>query len=180
MFGGAWCFPGWEPGEDGHGGGVGADGGGVDPGDASLDGEVVEEIAGFEVVGGVEEEVGGAEEGVDVGGDEIGDVSDDGDGGVDGEEFAAGGLGFGKGVGGVLFVEEDLTLEVGGLDEITVDKGDVADAGAGEERGGGSAGGTDADDGDAGVGEGLLAALADAREEDLAGVAVLERGWDRR
>ncbi len=45
-------------GQDVHGGGVGADGGGVDPGFALLDGEVVDEVAGFEVVGGVEDELG--------------------------------------------------------------------------------------------------------------------------
>src|SRR5208283_5823692 len=38
-------------GQDVHGGGVGADGGGVDPGDAALDGEVVDEVTGLEVVG---------------------------------------------------------------------------------------------------------------------------------
>ena len=46
-------------GEDVHGGGVGADGGGVDPGLALLDGEVVDEVAGLEVVGGVEDELNG-------------------------------------------------------------------------------------------------------------------------
>ena len=172
---GRWSAARWpeaRAGEDGHGGGVGGYGGGVDPRDALLDGEVVDEVAGFEVVGGVEDEVGGAEEIVDVGGDEVGDVGGDLDGGVGGEELAAGGFGFGEGVGGVLFVEEDLALEVGGLDEVAVDEGEVADAGAGEERGGGGAGGADADDGDVGAGEGRLAGLADAGEEDLAGVAL--------
>ena len=158
-------------GEDGHGGGVGADGGGVDPGDALPHGEVVDQVAGFEVVGGVEDEVGGGEEVGDVGGDEIGDVGGEGDGGVGGEEFAAGGFGLGQGVAGVLLVEEDLSLEVGGLDEVAVDEGEVADAGAGEQRGGGGTGGANADDGDVGAGEGLLAAVADAGKEDLAGVA---------
>ena len=123
---------GW-PGEDGHGGGVGGDGGGVDPRDALLDGEVIYQIAGFEVVGGVEDEMGGAEEVVDVGGDEIGDVGGEGDGGVGGEEFAASGFGFGDGIAGVLFVEEDLALEVGGFDEVAVDEDEMANAGAGRE-----------------------------------------------
>src|ERR1700679_3841576 len=47
--------PGWWCRENVHGGGVGADGGGVDPGLGLLDGVVVEEVAGFEVVGGVED-----------------------------------------------------------------------------------------------------------------------------
>jgi hypothetical protein len=47
----------------------------------------------------------------------------------------------------------------------------VADAGAGEERGGGSAGGTDPDDGGVCRSETLLAGCADSGEENLAGVA---------
>src|SRR5437879_1478138 len=50
-------------GEDVHGGRVGADGGGVDPGDGLAEGVVVDEIAGLEVVGGVEDELDGAEAG---------------------------------------------------------------------------------------------------------------------
>ena len=72
-----------ELGEDVHGGGVGADSGGVDPGDGLLDGEVVEEVAGLEVVGGVQNDVSGGEEFGDVGGDEVGDAGVDGDGGVE-------------------------------------------------------------------------------------------------
>ena len=165
----------WRLGENGHGGGVGADGGGVDPGPGLLHGVVVEEITGFEVVGAVEDEVSFAEEGVDVGGDEVGDVGLDGDGGVEEGDLGAGGFGFGGGVGGVLLVEKDLALEVGGLHNVAVDEGEVADAGAGEQRGGRGAGGSDADDGDAGVGEKLLAGEADAGEQNLPGIAGIER-----
>ena len=42
-------------GQDVHGGGVGAYGGGVDPGVGLLDGVVVDEVAGFEVVGSIED-----------------------------------------------------------------------------------------------------------------------------
>ena len=158
-------------GEDGHGGGVGADGGGVDPGLPLLDGVVVEEVAGFEVVGAVEDEMGRGEEVVDVGGDEVGDDGFDLDGGVEGGDLAAGGFGLGQGGARVGLVEEDLALEVGGLDEVAVDECEVADAGAGEQRGGGGARGSDADDGDVGLSEELLATGADAGEENLAGVA---------
>lgn len=166
--------------EDVHGGGVGSYGGGVDPGAVVADAEVVDEVAGFEVVGAVEDEVGGEE----VGGvvrDEVGDVGVDVDGGVDAGEVEAGGFGFGEGGAGVGFVEEHLALEVGGLDEVAVDEGEAADAGAGEEAGGGGPGGSDADDGDVGAGEKLLAGGADGGEEDLAGIAVLigdgRGGW---
>ena len=158
--------------EDVHGGGVGADGGGVDPGLGLLDAVVVEEVAGLEVVGGVEDEMGGGEQLVDVGWDEVRDVSVDGDGGVEEGDLAAGGFGFGEGFAGVGLVEEDLALEVGGFDEVAVDEGEGADAGAGEEGGGGGSGGSDADDGDVGGGEEMLAGGSDAGEENLAGVAV--------
>ena len=117
----------------------------------------------------------GARSSCDVGGDEVGDVGVDGDGGVEEGDLAAGGFGLGEGFEGVGFVEEDLALEVGGLDEVAVDEGEGADAGAGEQRGGGGSGGSDADDGDVGGGEQLLAGGADAGEEDLAGVAVFAR-----
>jgi hypothetical protein len=59
------------------------------------------------------------------------------------------------------------------FDEVAVDKGEGADAGAGEEGGGGGSGGSYADDGDVGGAEQLLAGGTDAGEEDLAGVAVV-------
>jgi len=117
-------------GEDVHGGGVSAYGGGVDPGACVADAEVVDEVAGFEVVGAVEDDVGVEEVG-GVLGDEVGDVRVEVDAGVDAGEVAAGGFGLGKGGACVVFVEEHLALEVGGLDEIAVDEGEVSDAGAG-------------------------------------------------
>lgn len=88
-----------------------------------LDGVVVDEVAGFEVVGGVEDDLGWGEEFVDVGRDKIGDVGVDVDGGVEEGDFAACGLGFWEGLEGVSLVEEYLALEVGGLDEVSVDEG---------------------------------------------------------
>lgn len=117
-----------------------------------LDAVVVEEVAGLEVVGGVEDQVSGGEELVDVGGDQVCDVGVDGDARVEEGDLAAGGFCFGEGVAGVCLVEEDLALEVGGLDEVAVDEGEGADAGAGEKGGGGGSGGSDADDGDVGGG----------------------------
>jgi len=100
-------------------------------------------------------------------------VRGDVDGGVDAGEVAAGGFGFGEGSAGVVFVEEHLALEVGGLDEVAIDEGEVADPGARKEACGGGAGCADAHDSSVGVGEELLAGCADAGEEDLTGVAVL-------
>ena len=97
----------------------------------------------------------------------------DGDGGVEEGDFATGGFGFGARVEGVVFVEEDLALKVGGLDEVAIDEGEGSDACAGEEGSGCGAGGSDADDGDMSRGEELLAGGGDAGEEDLTGIAVV-------
>ena len=142
-----------------------------------LDRVVVEEVAGFEVVGGVEDEVSGGQELVDVGGDEIGYVGVDGDGGVEERDFTAGGFGLGEGFAGIGLIEEDLALEVGGFDEVAIDEGESADAGAGEEGCGGGSGGSDAYDGYMGGGEEGLASGSDAGEEDLSGVAVVICDW---
>ena len=95
--------------------------------------------------------------------------------GVEESDLAARSLGLGEGFERVGFVEEDLALEVGGLDEVAIDEGEGADAGAREQRGGGGPGGSDADDGDVGGGELLLTCGADAGKEDLAGVALFVR-----
>ena len=162
--------------EDVHGGGVGTDGCGVDPGKAALDGEVVDEVAGLEVVGGVEDDVDGCRDEVGyVGWGEVTDACVDGDAGVKEGDVAAGCLSLGEGVAGVGFVEEDLSLEVGWLNEVAVDEGEGTDSGAGEERGRGRSHSPAAYDGDVGGGEALLAEGADAGEENLAGVAVVIR-----
>ena len=159
-------------GQDVHGGGVGADGGGVDPWGAGLDGEIVEQVAGFEVVGGVEDDVCAAEEGGCVGRGQIGDVGCDSGFGVDLGEAAAGSFGLGQGFSGVLFGEEHLTLEVGGLDEVAVDDGEVADAGPREQTGGSGSGGSAADEGNVSGGELLLASDTDGRKKTLPGIAI--------
>ncbi len=118
-----------------------------------------------------------AQELVDVGGDEVGDLRVDGDGGVEEGNFAARGLGFGKAVAGIGFVEENLALEIGGFDEVAVDEGEGADAGTGEERGGGGSGGSDADDGDVRGGEELLAGWRQCRGRGSGGSSGRDRRW---
>jgi len=163
----------WPAREDVHGGGVGADGGGVDPGLPLLDGEVIEKIAGLEVVGGVEDEICRGEEMVDVAGDEVDDVGVNARGGVEELDFTAGGLGLGQGGEGIGLIEEDLPLEIGGFDEVAVDQGQGAHPRASEQSRGCGTGCANADDGDVGLGEQSLSPGADAGEEDLAGVALV-------
>ena len=117
---------------------------------------------------------------MDIGGNEIGDVGMDGNGGVEKGDLAASGLGFRERFAGVGLVEEDLALEVGGLYEVAVDEGEGTDAGAGEEGSRCCSGGSAADDGDVGGGEEALAGGSDAGEEDLAGVTGHHRRRWRR
>ena len=160
--------------EDVHGGGVGADGGGVDPGFALLDGVVVDEVAGLEVVGGVEDECrAGARSSAMLAGTRSAMCAWTVTVELKRAIWRRAASALGRHSQGVGLVEENLALEVGGLDEVAVDEGEGADAGAGEQRGGGSARGSAADDGDVGGGESLLAGGADAGEENLAGVAVV-------
>jgi len=94
------------------------------------------------------------------------------DGGIEEGDFATGGFGFGQGLASVGLVEEDLALEIGGFDEVAVDKSECADASTGEERGGGSSSGSHADDRDMGSGEKFLTWHTNAFKQDLAGVTI--------
>ena len=83
----------------------------------------------------------------DVGGNKVGDLGVDLDAVVEAGDVPPGGLGFGQGGEGVFFVEQHLALQIGGLDEVTIDQGESADASAGEEAGGGGSGCSNSNDG---------------------------------
>ena len=116
----------------------------------------------------VAEQVGG------VVGDEVGGVRLDHDFRVEAADLAGGGDGLGQRLGGVGLVEEHLPLQIAGLDVVAIDDAQVADSGARQQRSEGRAGGSAADDGDAGGGQLLLAFGSDGLEEDLAGVPLGE------
>ena len=134
-----------------------------------LDGEVVDEVAGLEVVGGVQNNIdrgdvdcgrvgaGGCEQLGDIAGDKVGDVRMDGDARVEAGDVAARGFGFGQSFARVGLVEEDLALQVRGLDEVAVDEGECANPRAREQRCRGRTSGAAANDGDMGRGQPLLA-----------------------
>jgi hypothetical protein len=126
-----------------------------------LDGVIVDEVAGLEVVGGVEDEVGRSKQFVDVGGNYVRDVGVDDDGGVEESDLAEGGFGLRERLEGVGLVEENLALQVGGFYEVAVNEGKGADARAGEEGSRGSSSSSDADDGDVGGSELLLTCDSD-------------------
>ena len=64
---------------------------------------------------------------MDVSWNQVSYMGGDGDRGVEEGNFAAGSFGLGNGLEGVGLVEEDLTLEVGGLDEVAVDECESSD-----------------------------------------------------
>lgn len=163
-------------GQNVHGDGVGTDGGGVDPGLVLLDGVVVEQVAGLKIVSRVEDELGVAEQRVDVAGGEVGDMGLDLDLAIEERNFAACGLGFGQGFAGVGLIKENLALEIAFFDEIAVNQGEAADAGAGQQAGGGGSGGSNANERDMGLADALLAVGANTGKKDLTGITLGSRG----
>ena len=163
---------GGEEGGDGSGAGDRAP---VDVGDPEFDGAVVDEVAGLEVVGAVDEDArevpGVLDEVFGVGGGEVGDVGVDGDVGVGGVEPRFGGDRLGDAIDRVLVGEEGLAVEVGAFDEVAVDDGELPDAGTGEEVGADAAERSDADDEGVGRGELGLSFGSDGAGAGLAGVA---------
>ena len=98
--------------DDRHRLSLAADHSAVNPGLAQLDRDVVDQVAGFEIVGAVENQVGVADEIDRVGVIEVRDDGLDLDRAVDQPELPRGGLGLGEIVPDVLLVEEDLPLQI--------------------------------------------------------------------
>ncbi len=132
---------------------------------------VVDEVAGGEIVGAVDDDVVGGDPLHGVFGGDAALVFDDFGVGVEGNELLLGGVEFGLSdvVGGV----EDLALEVGVVDGVELDEAEGSDAGGGEVEGDGAAEAAGADDEDFGVEEFELPFEADFRVGEVAGVAIL-------
>lgn len=150
-----------------------ADGGGVDERCVVLDGGVVEDEPGVEVVRAVEDDPRGVgcgepQEVFGVMRVEVRGVGVDRDGAVDGGECALGGDGLWCAGLCVAFCVEGLALEVCCLDEVAVDDGECADAGACEEFRADCAEGAEADDDGVRVSECADGVFAEVREEGLA------------
>lgn len=159
-----------------HGDGVGTDGGCVDPGLVLLNGVVVEQVAGLKVVSGVEDELGIAEQRVDIAWGEVGDMGFHLNLAIEERNFAASGLGLGQGFAGVSLIKENLALEIAFFDKIAINQGEAADAGAGQQAGGGGSGSSDPDEGDMRLSNALLAVGANAGKKDLSGITLGRRG----
>lgn len=101
--------------------------------------------------------------------------------GVDALEMASRGFGFRESIACIVLIEEDLSLQVAGFYEVTVDEGEVPDAGTGEQTGGCGSGGPDADDSGVGGAEFGLPCVADAWKEDLTRIPFCGiDGWSGR
>src|SRR5262249_48546836 len=101
-----------------HGYGVSGNGSSVNPRLAVLHGKIIDEIAGLKIVGRIEDEIGGGEQGLDVFRGEVGDLGLNLYVRIKGSNLAGGGDGFGQRVSGVSFVKERLALQVAGLNVI--------------------------------------------------------------
>ena len=136
-------------GQDVHGDAVAANGGGIDPWTAFAHGVIVQQVAGLEVVRAVEDEIGLFEQIFTVPRSKVFHVRLYRDGGVDLLQLAMSGNRLGQRFGGIALVEQNLPLQIAGLNVVAVDDADVAYAGANQQRAEHRSGGSAADDGDA-------------------------------
>ncbi len=74
---------------------------------------------------------------------------------------------------GILFIEEDLAVEISRIDQVAVGNAQAPDAAAGKLIGNGAAERAAADEQDMGVGQSLLAGRPDLRQQNLPVVAIL-------
>ena len=138
---------------------------------------VVDEEAGREVVGAVDDDVVAVEDVDHVVGAEADVVGDDVDVGVEQRERLLGGVDLA--VADAVDVVEDLALQVGVVDDVHVDDADRADAGRGEVEGGRRTEAAGAEQQHLRVEQLLLALLADLGEQEVALVAVALLGGQR-
>ena len=143
----------------------------VDDRDAELHGGVVDEVAGREVVGPVDDYVPPLTQYLKhVVGAEADVVGDDVHVGVDGREGLLGGVDLA--LADALEVVENLALEVGRIDDVHVDDADRPDAGGGEVQGGGGAEAAGAEQQHLGVEQLQLTFDVDLGQEEVALVPV--------
>ena len=132
-----------------------------------LNREIINEIASFEIIGSVENQVGLVEHCVDVRRNQVGDAGVHAHGAVEQGDLSPCRFGLGESRHGIGLVKEHLTLKVAFLDEIPVDQRESADTGAGEQVSRSGAGGAAADNSDMGCREPTLTLDANPREKHL-------------
>ena len=160
--------------EDGHGNAVAGHRRGINPGCASFDGKIVDEEARLKVVRAVQDERKIREQLRGVSRGQVGHNALDLDVGIDGAELPFGGDRFRQCVSGIGFVKESLSLQIGGLDKVTVQDSEAADSCADEQICDCSADGSAANQDGASSCEALLAVTAEGPKQHLARVFQVE------
>ena len=145
--------------------------------DAELHAGVVEQVAGREVVGAVDDHVVAGDDVDDVVGRQPGVVGDDVDVGVQRHQRLLGRVDLA--VADPVEVVEDLALQVGGVDLVHVDDAERADAGGGEVQRGRRAEAAGPEQQHLGAEQLGLALDADLGQQQVAHVAVLLVGVQR-
>ncbi len=125
-----------------------ADGTGIDPGLALLHRIIVQQIAGFKVVRGIQHEIRAGEQFVNIRGNQVGNVRLHLHLAVEAGDLPPRGFRLGQGVQGIGFVEQHLPLQVAPLHIVAIDQGESTDPGARQKACGGSPGCPHADNGD--------------------------------
>lgn len=141
--------------------------GSVDIGDAEPAGDIAAQVAGFEVIGAVDDDVAISGESHGIGGAEA--VAHDGDAQSGIKRAEAVCSGFRLGSADVCFREESLAVEIREGHLIVVYDDEVADAGCGEVEEGWAAEAAGAEAEDRSVREFLLGGGPESRQRDLAG-----------
>ena len=148
----------------------------MDPRNPLSAGKLVDEEAGLEVVGAVNDHVDAAEEPGDARRDEVGDDRLDPAGGVDPLEVTGRCHRLGEPGCDVGLVEEHLPGKIGKLGNVAVDDPDPSDPGTNQRHGHDPAERPAADERHMRRGQPLLSGRADRRETDLTGIAI---GFER-
>ena len=161
---------------DCHGQALASHRGSVNPGDSLFLREVVQQKAGLEVVGAVQNAIGTLDQGLGVAIVEVLHPVLHGYRGVDGLQAAPGGDRLGKALTNILFREQGLPLQVALLDKVPIDQAESSDACTGQRLGLHRSQSPAADDDHVAAEQAFLSGCADFRKEDLAGIA----GWKIR
>ncbi len=138
-----------------------------DPGNVLFERNVVDQIANLEIVRAVENQRDAICEFSDVGIVHIGDDRFDRHFGVDSSKSSSGGNNFGQVIGHILFIEQNLTLQITEFDEVSIDNTNMPHASSDHRVGQNAAQCSAAHQQDSTVGEFLLSLFADSGEQHL-------------
>ncbi len=158
--------------QDRHGDTVAADRRTVDPGHGFAHAPVVDQVAGFEVIGGVQDDDGGAQQLRNVTRDKNRHHGPYLDTGNDRFEALLGCDGLGQGRRGIGLVEENLTLQIAALHVVAIDYRRRPTPARGEQHCLGASQSATADDDGVRLRHPELPFSADARKENLSRITI--------